>query len=177
MTLHAWLCTIGYNLLLAESILCFYPANVWTDMYSVRAKTGVHWFLHVVGSGMGLAGAILMIVHEKGQFHSTVHAVFGFIASFLLFFNLVTSVAAFFHHCRGRKLHPFTHTALQNFIYSSFMAGMLSQCLGYYYMESVDEILIRLMISFTAITLVLTVLEYTVSYVKQCHTPVEDLEL
>lgn len=98
---HTWLCTIGvclysnydyiyiyinfsvysdsniqYQLLMAESILCFSSTNSWSIVHTRRTNKHVHWILQVVGAILSLAGCIIEYFDRRDHFH-TVHGITG----------------------------------------------------------------------------------------------------
>lgn len=77
---HAFITTIGYQLLMAEGILTFYSANSLTFVSSRNEKRTLHWLLQVAGSGMALYGIIVEIIsiEKRGRTHfGTLHSLYG----------------------------------------------------------------------------------------------------
>lgn len=62
---HAWITTIGYQLLMAEGIMTFYKANTWTSLSSRREKNHIHWILQAVGGAMAIYGCAIYIAERE----------------------------------------------------------------------------------------------------------------
>jgi cytochrome b-561 domain-containing protein 2 len=80
LNVHAWMTTIGYQLLMAEGIMSFYKANSFTFLSSRSEKTCIHWILEAVGGFMGLAGCIVYIYKREidGKRHfKGAHSLYG----------------------------------------------------------------------------------------------------
>jgi ABC-type nickel/cobalt efflux system permease component RcnA len=77
---HAWITTIGYQLLMAEGIMTFYKANSLTSLFSRKEKTHIHWILQAAGGAMALYGCAIFIVERertgRRHFHGN-HALYG----------------------------------------------------------------------------------------------------
>ena len=80
LTQHAWITTIGYQVLMAEGIMAFYKANSLTFLSSRREKNHYHWILQVIGGTMALYGIIIEIIDKdrRNLVHfASLHAIYG----------------------------------------------------------------------------------------------------
>ncbi|KAG6441017.1 hypothetical protein O3G_MSEX001596 [Manduca sexta] len=75
-SLHVTLCVIGYQLLMAQATLALSPSNGWTAHLKLVHKRRIHWVLQIVGSGMAIAGTLIMSL-EKTVNWNTLHGKFG----------------------------------------------------------------------------------------------------
>jgi cytochrome b-561 domain-containing protein 2 len=62
---HAWITTLGYQLLMAEGIMTYYKANSLTALSSRREKNHIHWILQAVGGAMALYGCAIYIAERE----------------------------------------------------------------------------------------------------------------
>lgn len=76
LTLHAILCALGYQLLMAEGILALAPGNVWSYFFTRRTKTILHWVLQALGAIFALTGMIVEYRNRNRHFRS-IHAKLG----------------------------------------------------------------------------------------------------
>lgn len=80
LTLHAYLTTFGYQVLMAEGILSLYRGNTYT-LFTPRAqKTRIHWIMQAVGGLLSLVGVIIEVINREqaGRTHiSTLHSIYG----------------------------------------------------------------------------------------------------
>lgn len=67
-SLHAWLCSLGYNLLMAEGIMVFYKQNSYTFLMRKREhKNWLHTVLLALGSGLAIAGTLVEWNFRQGR--------------------------------------------------------------------------------------------------------------
>lgn len=74
---HAFLTTIGYQLLMAEAIMVFYTPNSWTLFHSYRTKKHLHWVLQLIAAIFIITGNIIISVIRTTPHFKTTHAVTG----------------------------------------------------------------------------------------------------
>lgn len=81
--LHAWLCTIGYQVFMAEAILVYYAPNSWTYFLSYKTKRHLHWILHSIGAVFIISGNVLIsVIRTTPHFtdhnrHPSLHSISG----------------------------------------------------------------------------------------------------
>ncbi|CAD7086001.1 unnamed protein product [Hermetia illucens] len=156
--LHAWLCTIGYQFLMAEAIMCFYSGNAWTSLLSTRGKRHIHWVLQVLGSGLALAGFIIIVVHVTGEHFTSIHGILGLVSTIFLLINLAMGLAAFFSIKLRNLIKPIISKTLHVFLgLTGFVLGMVTLYYGIIKLKrSVDETFVTMLAVFSLITLVLS---------------------
>lgn len=64
-TWHAFWCSIGFQLLMAEGILAFYSGNTFTLFASHSSKKWLHGALQATGGTFGLIGFFLEVVQRS----------------------------------------------------------------------------------------------------------------
>lgn len=76
--LHVFLTTIGFQLLMAESILVFYSNNSWSNLFRRTTKNHVHWVLQALGASCALIGVGLECYRRNWywNFHRN-HTIYG----------------------------------------------------------------------------------------------------
>lgn len=77
--LHAFLCTVGYQLFMAEAILVYYAPNSWSYFLSYKTKRHLHWILHLIGAMFIIAGNIHISIIRTTPHFATWHAITGII--------------------------------------------------------------------------------------------------
>lgn len=81
--LHAWLCTLGYQLFMAEAILVYYAPNSWSYFLSYKTKRHLHWILHLIGAIFIVSGNVLIyVIRTTPHFtnhvgHLSIHSIAG----------------------------------------------------------------------------------------------------
>lgn len=117
-SLHTWLSTIGvlylslvidsiplnrvihnskpkqYQLLMAESIMCFYEHNSWTKHHGRRTRSNLHWILQVIGCSFAIAGSWILYDARRVHFIS-IHSVTGMVS---LVFSVVGMLNGIWAH-------------------------------------------------------------------------------
>lgn len=90
--LHAWLCTIGYQVFMAEAILVYYAPNSWSYFLSYKTKRHLHWILHLIGAIFIISGNVLIsVIRTTPHFtnhnrNASMHSITG-LSGCLLFGN------------------------------------------------------------------------------------------
>lgn len=75
---HVALCSIGYQLLMAQAILSFASFNFWSEPLGRKGKVISHLVLQVIGSALAIAGVIVELNHHDWQFNwDSNHTIFG----------------------------------------------------------------------------------------------------
>lgn len=80
LTMHAYLTTFGYQVLMAEAIMTYYKANTYTLFTVKPQKTRIHWILQSIGALMSIVGTIIEVINREqmGRTHiSTLHSIYG----------------------------------------------------------------------------------------------------
>lgn len=76
-SLHVFLTTIGYQVLMAEAIMVYYIPNSWSYFLSHRTKKHLHWILHSIGAIFIITGNIIISLIRTTPHFKTIHAVTG----------------------------------------------------------------------------------------------------
>jgi hypothetical protein len=63
-TLHVFLASLGYILLMAEGIMSMYSGNTFTLFMTRSQKTNIHWILQAAGGSLGLSAFLLEIIQR-----------------------------------------------------------------------------------------------------------------
>lgn len=80
LTLHAYLTTFGYQVLMAEAIMSYYKSNTYTLFTPKMKKSRIHWIMQSIGALMAIIGTIIEIINRyemKRTHFSTLHSVYG----------------------------------------------------------------------------------------------------
>lgn len=81
LTQHAFITTLGYQLLMAEGIMALYNQNSFTIRLDRRQqKTMIHWILLAFGCGLAFGGMFIEYIDksERGRKHfQSRHALWG----------------------------------------------------------------------------------------------------
>ncbi|XP_037051293.1 uncharacterized protein LOC119085128 [Bradysia coprophila] len=138
--LHAWLCTIGYQVFMAEAILVYYAPNSWSYFLSYKVKRHLHWILHTIGAIFIISGNVLISVirttpHFTNHYGNlSIHSVAGLISMILLAMTILQGVWAYFAYDLRTYMKPVTSRFLHNLVaLLCFVFGMISLCFGYPY--------------------------------------------
>ncbi|CAD6997455.1 unnamed protein product [Ceratitis capitata] len=78
-SLHAWLVTLGYSLLMAEAVMVHYNANPLTSDYKRHEKHTIHWVLQLAGGSLGMGGTLYKCI-QKGFLLTSTHGKLGKLA-------------------------------------------------------------------------------------------------
>ncbi|CAB3255657.1 unnamed protein product [Arctia plantaginis] len=163
MAIHIVLCVLGYHLLMAESILSLSPYNGWSSHLRIVDKRRAHWILQILGSGLAIAGSIIMSRHKVTNWDS-LHGKFALVALVFTTVSLVNGLASLYAY-EIQKLVPLpgrlskvTHIC---FGIVAFGASTISLCYGFqnnafrnFFGQANTETLIGLSAGFTAIILI-----------------------
>ncbi|XP_055923570.1 transmembrane reductase CYB561D2-like isoform X2 [Eupeodes corollae] len=140
--LHAWLCTLGFNFLMAEGLMTHYNGNVMLFYYSRKTKTTIHWVLQALGGSLGIVGALLKII-EKPVHFTTIHGKVGLAAMIICGLSMLTGLSALYSQSLKRLLQPLLNKSVHNFLgISGFVLAMVAQYYGYetrFFMFQTDD--------------------------------------
>lgn len=76
--MHVLITTLGYQLLMAESILVYYENNTWSNLFRRQTKNHIHWILQVLGSAAALVGIGLEIYRRDWRWlWGSNHVIYG----------------------------------------------------------------------------------------------------
>ena len=77
-TMHVFLTTVGYQLLMTEAIMVFYTPNSWTFFHSYKTKKHLHWILQLIATIFIITGNCFFIALKKNLKHfNTIHGITG----------------------------------------------------------------------------------------------------
>lgn len=158
LSLHTFISTIGYQILMAEGIMVMYKRNTYTFLVRSReTKSTIHWIMLAAGSLLAIAGTVVEYVwreqnhrshgyvHHRhawwGQafymLYKYVHSVYrqyisGLVSLFCLLPTMLSGLFALLPQRFKRFLKPlfskFTHNL---FATIAFVTGMVSLAMGY----------------------------------------------
>lgn len=80
VTLHAYLTTIGYQVLMAEAIMTYYKANTYSLFTPKVQKNRIHCIMQALGALMSIVGTVIEVINREqaGRTHiSTLHSIYG----------------------------------------------------------------------------------------------------
>ncbi|CAK1543090.1 unnamed protein product [Leptosia nina] len=129
--LHIVLCVIGYQLLMAESILSLSADNGWSGVLRFKDKRMAHTILQVGGSALALVGSFLVMVDKTVNFN-TLHGQFGLVAVVFTAVSLVNGLTSLYafewrRFCPG-NISKITHIC---FGIVAFASSSISLCYGF----------------------------------------------
>ncbi|XP_046812112.1 uncharacterized protein LOC111686408 [Lucilia cuprina] len=120
-----------FSFLMAEAIMCHYNQNVLTFSFRRNTKTLIHLVLQVLGGGIGIAGVLIQLIHDKFDLFN-VHAKLGFAAFILCLISFVTGLSALFSNTLKRFLSPLLNKTFHNILgMSTFVVALVAQYYGY----------------------------------------------
>ncbi|XP_055300573.1 probable transmembrane reductase CYB561D1 [Sitodiplosis mosellana] len=130
--MHVWLCTLGYQLMMAEAILTLYSSNCWSFFYAPKTKRTLHWLIQVIGSLMAIVGTT--VFYSTRQFHfQTTHSITGLISLIFAVVGCINGIAAINTQKVYKKyrIRPVVSKMFHKFIgIASFVLGMMSLFYG-----------------------------------------------
>uniref|UniRef100_A0A182PEC9 ascorbate ferrireductase (transmembrane) n=1 Tax=Anopheles epiroticus TaxID=199890 RepID=A0A182PEC9_9DIPT len=158
-TWHIFLCSIGYQFFMAESLLTLYSANSWTNRYSATTKRHLHWVLQAAGCAAIFVGIVIEIYlkEDAGRRHfRSDHAITGLVSLIFIGLSILNGIAAMY---TVKIKHIIKPLYVKMFHYLTgivaFVIGITSLALEYSpRMISVEHK--RMLIAFTTITTALT---------------------
>ncbi|GAB0094711.1 hypothetical protein DMENIID0001_100360 [Sergentomyia squamirostris] len=131
LTLHAILCTLGYQLLMAEGILALAPGNVWSYFFTRRTKTILHWILQAIGALFALVGMIVEYRNRNRHFGS-LHSKLGLASGCFLIVTLINGVTNLYSNEMSKFIRPVFQRFFHNLVaLTTFVLGMASLYYGY----------------------------------------------
>ncbi|XP_050078549.1 uncharacterized protein LOC126565416 [Anopheles maculipalpis] len=98
-TWHIFLCSVGYQFFMAESLLTLYSQNSWTNRYSTKAKRHWHWILQAIGCSAILVGIVIEIYikEDAGRQHfRSDHAITGLVSLIFIGLSFLNGIAAMY---------------------------------------------------------------------------------
>uniref|UniRef100_A0A182FND4 ascorbate ferrireductase (transmembrane) n=1 Tax=Anopheles albimanus TaxID=7167 RepID=A0A182FND4_ANOAL len=160
-TWHIFLCSVGYQFFMAESLLTLLSSNSWTDRYSIVTKRRLHWILQVIGCGAILAGTIIEIYLKEaaGRKHfRSDHAITGLVSLIFIGLSFLNGVAALYT-VKIRHLVKPIYVKLCHYLTGivAFVIGMTSLALEYS-PRMISRQHRNMIVAFTAITTALTLI-------------------
>uniref|UniRef100_A0A182SH60 ascorbate ferrireductase (transmembrane) n=1 Tax=Anopheles maculatus TaxID=74869 RepID=A0A182SH60_9DIPT len=98
-TWHIFLCSVGYQFFMAESLLTLYSQNSWTNRYSTNTKRHWHWILQAIGCTAILVGIVIEIYikEDAGRKHfRSDHAITGLVSLIFIGLSFLNGIAAMY---------------------------------------------------------------------------------
>uniref|UniRef100_A0A182QJL3 ascorbate ferrireductase (transmembrane) n=1 Tax=Anopheles farauti TaxID=69004 RepID=A0A182QJL3_9DIPT len=160
-TWHIFLCSVGYQFFMAESLLTLYSANSWTDRYSTVTKRRLHWILQAIGCVAIIVGISLEIYlkEDAGRSHfRSDHAITGLVSLIFIGLSILNGVAALYTVQIKHIIKPI-YVKMCHYLTGivAFVIGVTSLALEYSpRMVSLQHK--NMLIAFTAITTALTLI-------------------
>ncbi|XP_059061844.1 uncharacterized protein LOC131854725 [Achroia grisella] len=133
MNLHILLCTVGYQLLMAEGFLCLVPENSWTLTISLVNKRRIHWILQVMGSSLAIAGSYI-IMELKEAHWETLHGSYGLVALICTIISLVNGLTSLYAYELSKYIRiPPNLSKVPHILIGviAFVTSSISLCYGY----------------------------------------------
>ncbi|XP_013191579.1 uncharacterized protein LOC106135751 [Amyelois transitella] len=129
--IHIILCVLGYQLLMAESILSLSPHNGWSSSLKLVHKRRAHWILQLLGSGLAIAGSIIKIL-DKSIHWNTLHGQFALVAMVFTGVSFINGLASLYAY-ELRRLIPGVLSKITHIIFGTvaFVSASISLCYGF----------------------------------------------
>uniref|UniRef100_A0A182NBE4 ascorbate ferrireductase (transmembrane) n=1 Tax=Anopheles dirus TaxID=7168 RepID=A0A182NBE4_9DIPT len=171
-TWHIFLCSIGYQFFMAESLLTLYSANSWTDRYSTVTKRRLHWILQAIGCGAIAAGIGIEVYlkEDAGRRHfRSDHAITGLVSLIFIGLSILNGVAALYTVRIKHIIKPI-YVKMCHYLTGivAFVIGVTSLALEYS-PRMVSAQHRDMLIAFTAITTALTLIGVGQTMLTQCR--------
>ncbi|XP_053601654.1 uncharacterized protein LOC128670202 [Plodia interpunctella] len=130
-TIHIVLCVLGYQLLMAQAILCLSPHNSWSSSLKLLQKRQAHWILQILGSALAIAGSFVKIL-DKTSHWNTLHGQFALVALVFTVASLVNGITSLYAY-ELRRIMPGTLSKITHIIFGTvaFGAACISLCYGF----------------------------------------------
>lgn len=176
---HAFLTTIGYQLLMAEAIMVFYSPNSWSHFHSHKTKKNLHLVLQLIATAFIVTGNVIISWIRTTPHFRTVHAItgtkndkliplkvfiekciLGLISMVFLALSLLQGTWTYFAY----ELRSYVKPSISKFLHNlsstlCFVIGMVSLIYGYRYGTTHDLFeSVAVEIFFIAIAIVTTIL-------------------
>ncbi|KAJ6648538.1 hypothetical protein Bhyg_03768, partial [Pseudolycoriella hygida] len=113
ISMHVLLCTLGYQLLMAEGILALASSNVWTIFFTRRTKTIIHWIMQAFGGSFAIIGMAYEYSGRKSHFRST-HSKLGLASFVFLIITMMNGVTNLF----SREMRALIKPVYQRFFHN-----------------------------------------------------------
>ncbi|XP_552919.4 uncharacterized protein LOC3291882 [Anopheles gambiae] len=171
-TWHIFLCSVGYQFFMAQSLLTLYPANSWTNRYSTATKRHLHWALQAIGCVAILVGIVIEIYlkEDAGRNHfRSDHAITGLVSLIFIALSILNGIAAMYTVKIKHLIKP-VYVKMCHYLTGivAFVIGMTSLALEYSpRMLSVQHK--QMLIAFTTITTALTLIGVCKTMTNQCR--------
>ena len=158
-SLHVFLTTIGYQLLMTEAIMVFYTPNSWSFFHSHSTKKHLHWILQSIAAIFIITGNVIITVIRTTPHFKTMHAITGkrekeisqnwteilikviqgLISMILLVLSMTQGVWTYFAFKLRSIIKPVTSKFLHSIMsIMCLVTGMVSLICGYRYGLSHD---------------------------------------
>ncbi|XP_059061857.1 uncharacterized protein LOC131854732 [Achroia grisella] len=169
-SIHIVLCVIGYQLLMAEAILCLSPDNSWTASYRVIDKRRAHWILQIVGSVLAITGSFLKFADKTTHWNS-LHGKFGLVALVFTCVSLVNGLSSLYAY-ELRNLIPGNISKLTHICFGTvaFVAASVSLCFGFnkqFFINWATLPLAYTIMAFTGIFTLIAIVSPFVTFVRK----------
>ncbi|XP_055851026.1 transmembrane reductase CYB561D2-like [Episyrphus balteatus] len=131
ITLHAWLCTIGFSFLMAEGLMTHYNGNTFLLSYKRKSRTTIHWILQALGGAIGIAGGVIEMCRMDVHF-VTIHGKLGFSAIILCAVSMISGLSALFPRWLRKIISPLLNKTVHNVLgVGTFAIALVAQYYGY----------------------------------------------
>ncbi|CAG9788038.1 unnamed protein product [Diatraea saccharalis] len=127
--LHILLCVIGFQLLMAESILALAPDS-WLSNMKLKHKRLIHWVMQIGGSVVAIVGCILMSLSKSINFN-TLHGQFALVSMVFTVASLLNGLTSLYAY-ELRKYIPGILSRLTHICFGivAFATASISLCYG-----------------------------------------------
>ncbi|XP_013191502.1 uncharacterized protein LOC106135684 [Amyelois transitella] len=129
--MHIILCVLGYQLLMAESILSLSPHNSWSSSLKLVHKRRAHWILQILGSGLAIAGSIIIYMHKTVHWN-TLHGQFALVAVVFTCVSFINGLSSLYAY-ELRRFIPGILSKITHILFGTvaFVTASISLCYGF----------------------------------------------
>ncbi|XP_037959040.1 uncharacterized protein LOC119688431 [Teleopsis dalmanni] len=128
---HAFVCTFGFVLLLAEGMMVRYNGNILLRSLHPDTKTTLHYVLQLTGGLLGILGTLQKVYGKKKHFKS-LHGKLGLAACLFCTVNFLAGTLALYSTDYRSYISPLVNKIIHNGLgLITFLIVMLAQLTGY----------------------------------------------
>lgn len=136
INIHVLCCSIGYVLLMSESLMVLTTENIWSrNINNYRNRSHLHWILQAFGAIISITGVVIEYIgrNEKNKPHlSSIHSIVGFISIIIMIIMCLSGVTMFYTMKFKNLLRPVVVKFIHEFLgITCFTLGMIAECYGF----------------------------------------------
>ncbi|XP_077287188.1 transmembrane reductase CYB561D2-like [Arctopsyche grandis] len=157
--LHIALTTLGYQFLMAETIIALAGENSWTYGLKRSTKKIIHWAMAIIGSCLSIAGTSIIIYSRNKHFSST-HGILGLTAMVLLVPTFMNGPLTLFSRYCNKSIKP-VYMKIYHIItaLAAYCVGVSCLITGFqkkWFIKESSKEFSTCFVVFTSITIILT---------------------